>query len=150
MSPYVSKIIKKYGLEEQKAEFIWKQFKDQFCIKEHIKESDLQAKQFNIIFEYAEKYIEKIILVDISSFVNSDKNAKEFIEELTSSNFSIDVPTIPPKEKQPSDVSLEDNSETKVSTDNMTVSPEPEEGKEIALESVEIIDKFIDADMKKR
>jgi len=147
MSPYINVLVKKYGISEQKASEVWKQQKTLFLKRMNLKEEFLNKDSYGTILKNASQFIEKTVLIDISDFVNSNKTAEEFIEQVVSSNFEIGVVKMDDHPEPDKDSVISDEKETEISIDNMEKTDNPDSSKERDFESYSDIDTFLDKEL---
>lgn len=90
MSPYVKKLAEQTGKDENKVAEIWKKAKNQIAQGKGITLEDFRKDDFELAEQEAKRALglDETIL-DPSSFLTSEKSAKEYIETVVSANFSI-------------------------------------------------------------
>lgn len=101
-SPYVKKLAKDFGKSEKEMEKHWNKAKNITSDTFNKEEFQFGEKEYNYTIEIIKNLLGiKEEVLDPSVFLNSDLNAKEFIETITSSSFpSLDKNLIPPKKKE--------------------------------------------------
>lgn len=107
-SPYVKKLAKDFGKSEKEMEDLWSKAKEITSETFNKKEIDFSEKEYS----YTTGIIKNMLgikedVLDPSKFLNSELNAREFIETSISSAFpSLDKHLIPPEEEEENEEEL--------------------------------------------